>query len=164
MIPYVMHDKTVPGSNQKLVYTKNGMGIVIDLNTVTRTDRLTKGTQHLKLEGDIIRGICDSDGVSEVYIITAKGYGKRCDLDDILTASKRKDNMARLTGLNDGDEVFRVLPVNDETSQTKIVFHMQSGEKKEVLCSDIEKTTRISKGKKLIGVKRGDAIMKIKLN
>lgn len=159
-----IHDQSIPGDNQKLVYTKNGMGIVIDLNNVTVTDRLTKGTQHLKLDGDVIRGIMDSDGISEIYIITAKGYGKRCALDDILNASKRKDNMTRLTGLNDGDEVFRVIPVNEDTQQTKIVFHMQSGEKKEVLCSDITCTTRISKGKKLIGVKRGDSIMKIKLN
>lgn len=158
-----LHNKSVPGDNHKLIYTKHGMGIVIDLNTVTRTDRLTKGVRHLKLDGDVIQGICDSDGVSELYIITNKGYGKRCDLDDILTASKRKENMARLTGLNDGDEVFRILPVNEETLQTKIIFYMQSGEKKEILCSEIEKTTRVSKGKKLIGVRRGDSIVKIKL-
>lgn len=159
-----IQDKSVSGNNQKLIYTKNGMGIVINLDYVNQTDRLTKGTQHLKLENDVIQGICDADGVSEVYVITAKGYGKRCDLDDILTASKRKDNMARLTGLNDGDEIFRVLPVTEETNNSKIVFQMQSGEKKEVLCSDIEKTTRISKGKKLVGVRRGDAIMKIKIS
>lgn len=159
-----VYDKSKPETSQKLIYTKNGMGIVISLEYVNETDRLTKGTQHLVLGDDVIQGICDSNGVSEIYVITTKGYGKRCDLDDILTASKRKDSMARLTGLNDGDEVFRVLPVTTETEQSKIVFHMQSGERKEVLCSDIEKTTRISKGKKLIGVRRGDAIMKIKIN
>lgn len=159
-----LHNTEVDGDSHKLIYTKNGMGLVIDLHSVTRTDRLTKGVRHLKLDGDDIRGVCNADGVSEIYILTMKGYGKRCDLDDILKASKRKQDLSRLTGLNDGDEVFRILPVNNETDQTKIVFHMQSGEKKEILCSDIVKTTRVSKGKKLIGVKRGDSIVKIKLN
>ena len=158
-----IYDTKVDGDNHKLIYTKQGMGIVIDLNYVTVTDRLTKGTQHLKLNDDIIQGICDADGVSEIYIITTKGYGKRCDLDDILTASKRKDDMTRLTGLNDGDEVYKILPVTSETEHSKIVFTMQSGEKKEVMCSDINKTTRISKGQKLVGVKRGDSIVKIKI-
>lgn len=159
-----IYDKSRPETRQKLIYTKNGMGIVIDLNYVNETDRLTKGVRHLKLDDDVIKGICDSDGVDEIYVITEKGYGKRCNLDDILTASKRKDNMARLTGLNDGDSVFKILPVTDETEHSKVIFHMQSGEKKELLCSDIEKTTRISKGKKLIGVRRGDAIVKIKIS
>ena len=159
-----IYDKSKPETRQKLIYTKNGMGIVIDLTHVNETDRLTKGVRHLKLDDDTIRGICDSDGVDEIYVITEKGYGKRCNLDDILTASKRKDNMVRLTGLNDGDSVFKILPVTDETEKSTIAFHMQSGEKKEILCSDIEKTTRISKGKKLVGVRRGDAIMKIKIN
>lgn len=158
-----IYDKNILGNNQKLIYTKNGMGIIVDLNNVTTTDRLTKGTQHLRLNEDIVQGVMDSNGISEIYIITTKGYGKQCDLDDILNATKRKDNMSRLTGLNDGDEVFRILPVNPDTEQTKIIFHMQSGKKKEMLCADIVKTTRISKGKKLIGVKRGDSIMKIKL-
>lgn len=159
-----IYDKSKPETRQKLIYTKNGMGIVIDLQYVNETDRLTKGTRHLKLDDDDIRGICDSDGVNEIYVITEKGYGKRCNLDDILTASKRKDNLSRLTGLNDGDVVFKVLPVTEDTENSKIVFHMQSGEKKEVLCSEIEKTTRVSKGKKLIGVRRGDSIVKIKIN
>lgn len=159
-----IYDKSKPETRQKLIYTKNGMGIVIDLDSVNETDRLTKGLRHLKLDDDVIKGICDSDGVDEMYVITEKGYGKRCNLDDILTASKRKDNMARLTGLNDGDSVFKILPVTEDTEKSTIVFHMQSGEKKEILCSDIEKTTRISKGKKLIGVRRGDAIVKIKIN
>lgn len=158
-----IYDRSRPETRQKLVYTKNGMGIVIDLDTVNQTDRLTKGTQHLLLDTDDIAGICDADGVDELFIITEKGYGKRCTLDDILTASKRKDNMARLSSLNEGDSIFGVLPVTEQTEHSKITFHMQSGEKKEVLCSDIEKTTRISKGKKLIGVKRGDAIIKIKI-
>lgn len=158
-----LYDASASDSNKKLIYTKNGMGIIIDPKYVNQTDRLTKGTRHLKLEDDVIQGVCDAEGVNEVYVVTTKGYGKRCDLDDILQATKRKDNMIRLTGLNEGDEVFRILPVTEETSQSKIVFHMQSGEKKELLCSDIVKTTRISKGKKLVGVRRGDAIMKIKI-
>lgn len=148
---------------QKLIYTKQGMGIVTNLNNINVTDRLTKGTRYLKLnDGDVVKGVCDAT-TDQVCIITEKGYGKVCDLDEIFNSTKRKADMIRLTGLNDGDEVKMILPVDEVFNQSKIRVYLQSGEKKEIDATDIKKTTRISKGQKLIPVKRGDAIIRIKI-
>ena len=79
-------------SSQALVYTTNGYGISIDLmEGITTTDRLTKGGQYLKLDdNDSIAGVCIvSDSVTDenIFVITKKGYGKVCGLDDIFKTS-----------------------------------------------------------------------------
>ena len=70
--------------------------------------------------------------------------------------------MIRLTSLSDGDEVFRIIPADSLFDHAKFVVHMAQGGKIELAGSDIKETTRISKGYKLIPVKRGDSIVRIR--
>lgn len=154
------------GSSQALVYTTNGYGISIDLmEGITTTDRLTKGGQYLKLDNDdSIAGVCVvSAGVSneKIFVITKKGYGKICGLDDIFKTSKRRADMIRITSLHDGDAVFKIDSV-DDIAHTRYVCHSQSGQKVNIDTKDLQVSTRLSKGTKLVPVKRGDAIFKIK--
>ena len=84
-------------------------------------------------------------------------------LDDIFRTSKRRADMIRLTGLEDGDSVFKIIPIEDHDTR-KVTCILQSGEKVEIALADVKTTTRISKGFKLVPVKRGDAIIKVKLS
>lgn len=145
----------------RLIYTKKGMGLIVDLKHVTTTARVTKGTTHLALDDDEVAGVCAAN-TDRVFILTTKGYGKLCALDSILTAKKRKADMIRLTSLSDGDEVFRIIPADSLFDHAKFVVHMAQGGKIELAGSDIKETTRISKGYKLIPVKRGDSIVRIR--
>ena len=70
--------------------------------------------------------------------------------------------MIRITSLHDGDDVFRIMPIPSQ--DTDITVHLRSGEKKEFSVKDIEKLTRLSKGKKLVPVRQGDSIYRIKLS
>lgn len=153
-------------SSQALVYTTNGYGISIDLmEGITTTDRLTKGGQYLKLDdNDSIAGVCIvSDSVTDenIFVITKKGYGKVCGLDDIFKTSKRRADMIRLTSLHDGDTVFKIDRI-DNLNNTKYTCYSQSGQKVNIDIKDLPVSTRLSKGTKLVPVKRGDAIFKIK--
>lgn len=153
---------TEPKSTTKrLIYTKKGMGLIIDLKTVAVTARMTKGTTHLSLNNDEICGVAESD-CDEVCVITTKGYTKICALDDILTAKKKKADMIRLTSLVEGDEVFKILPAPIDFREGKLIIHMASGSKVEVEASEIRTSTRISKGFKTIPVKRGDSIVRVR--
>ena len=158
----VLYNEKSPSGRYALIYTTKGLGIVVELSNITITDRLTKGSQYLKLEeGDEIQGVCSTDDTkTELLIVSTKGYAKFCDLDDIFKTNKRRANMIRLTGLNDEDSVFKMIPW--DKSYKKIQCLLQSGTKVDLLPDDIMKTTRVSKGKKAIPVKRGDAILKIK--
>ena len=151
-----------------LIYTTNGYGIAIEINNgVTTTDRLTKGSQYLKIDdNDSIAGVCIiEDGMfnDNIFVLTKKGYGKVCGLDDIFKTSKRRADMIRLTSLHDGDTVFKIDRI-DNTSKVKYSCHLQSGQKVDININDLQVSTRLSKGTKLVPVKRGDAIFKIKKN
>lgn len=149
--------------NQQLVYTKDGFGISINMENVTIQDRLTKGTQHLKLiDGDVVKSVAQLSLDDDIFVLTSKGYGKICELASIFEASKRKQDMIRITSLHEGDEVFRIIPIDEE--HTAVTVYLQSGEKKELSLKDIEKLPRLSKGKKLVPVRQGDSIYRIKIN
>lgn len=144
-----------------LIYTTNGNAISVNMVNVEMTDRLTKGTRYLAVsEEDAIQGICEVESGGSVLVITSKGYAKICETDDIFKTTKRRADMIKITTLNEGDSVFRIIPVTDKMK--KIVCYLQSGEKVEVHIKDINTTTRISKGSKTIPVKRGDAIVRLK--
>lgn len=157
---YDMEDNT---DVQQLVYTKNGFGISVNMSNISIQDRLTKGVKELKLDGDdVTRGVTPVSLSGDVFVLTTKGYGKICELASIFEASKRRQDMVRITSLHDGDEVFKIIPVPDE--DTTITVYLRSGEKKEFSVKEIEKLPRLSKGKKLVPVRTGDSIYRIKLD
>lgn len=146
-----------------LIYTNDGMALSMDLNNVSLTERMTKGSNFLKLEdGQFVQGVSEVIG-TKLLIVTLKGYCKICDYDDILKTSKRRAAMMRITGLNEDDFVFQVISLSTMERIKKFSCLMKSGEKVEVSIDDIPNTTRVSKGKKLIPVRRGDSIIKLKL-
>lgn len=150
--------------NERLVYTKNGMGIILRLSMTPSTGRLTKGHRVIKFEGDDeVQGVCVSRSVHEVCVITKKGFAKVIEMDDALKATKRRQTMLELTRLNDGDEVFKVIPMNNVLFESTLVFQMQSGEKTEVPVNTIKVLTRHAKCAKVAPVRRGDSIIRIRV-
>ena len=142
-----------------LIYTEQGLGIAIDLQTIPYTERVSKGGNYLKLEnGDIVKGVSDITE-DRLFVLTSKGYGKICEMDDIFKTSKRRAAMIKLTGLSDDDKVLKIMP---HTDGGKYIFVLQSGERVEVNKNEIVTTTRVSKGKKIVPVKKGDSIIKIR--
>lgn len=149
-----------------LMYTKSGLGITMDLQQIPETNRQTIGSNFLKLESDdVVIGTCpidESNDIQYILVITVKGKAKICVVSDVLKTSKRRQDMIRLTSLDDGDSVFKIIPIDIDNTKS-ISVAMQSGDKKIVDMSEIKTTTRLSKGFKVIPVKRGDSIIKIKL-
>lgn len=151
--------------NERLIYTKEGLGIILKLSLCPSTGRLTKGQKVMKLtKSDDVVGACVSKGVKEVCIITKKGYAKIVELDDAFIATRKRQNMLALTRLHDGDEVLKVLPIAKGFYESTLVLYMQSGEKTEIDTTEIKKATRNSKCFKVAPVRRGDSIIRVRVN
>ena len=148
-------------ADKQLIYTNTGYGISISMDMIPTQDRATKGSQYLKLDNsEVVRGVSKTTLTEDVLVVTTKGFCKRCELATIFETTKRRANMVKLTGLNEDDSVFKVIPLSDEYEYA--TFHLKSGDKKKLhLKMDIPKLPRLSKGKKLVPVKLGDAIYKV---
>lgn len=149
---------TLVGDDRKstLVYLNNGYGMIIDLDNINVTGRVSKGFNHVKApEGAFIQGICDGD-IDTILIMTKKGYGKLCRLSDVDQARK-KDDLTRLTSLNDDDEVIFIKAV-----EPRDVIRVTYEDKYiDMNINDIPTETRLSKGSKIVPVKRGTNIIKV---
>lgn len=149
---------------ERLIYTKQGKGIILDLATAKSIGRLGKGQRIIQLDdSDEVQGLCISNGITELCIITKKGYGKIVALDDAFYMSKRKQTMLELTRMVNGDEVLCVYPITREFYNETLVFVMQSGSKSEILTTDIRTAARHAKPFKIAPVRRGDSIIRIKI-
>lgn len=150
--------------NERLVYTKKGLGIILKLSIVPSTGRLTKGQRVMKLDpDDEVVGVCTSKGVKNVLVVTKKGFAKIVELDDAFIATKKRQNLLALTRFNDGDELFMIHPIGKGFYQYKLVFYMQSGDKTEIKTDSIKVASRNSKCFKVAPVRKGDSIIRLKL-
>ena len=157
-------DLLIDSDNERLIYTKNGDGIILKLSMSPSTGRLTKGQRILNLQNDEVVGLSASKGIKELCIVTKKGYAKIVELDDIFYASKKRQAMLSLTRLVGGDEVIKVHPITKGFYDSKLVVQLQSGEKKEIPTTEIKLLPRNAKPAKLIPVKKGDSIIRIRMN
>lgn len=150
--------------NERLVYTKKGLGIILKLSNAPSTGRLTKGQRVMKLDpDDEVVGVCTSKGVKNVLVVTKKGFAKIVELDDAFIATKKRQNLLALTRFNDGDELFMIHPIGKDFYQYKLVFYMQSGDKTEIETDSIKVASRNSKCFKVAPVRKGDSIIRLKL-
>jgi len=151
--------------NERLIYTKKGFGIILRLSLSPSTGRKTKGQKVMKIDADDeVQNACINRGVKEVCIVTKKGFAKIVELDEAFMATKKRQTMLELTRLNDGDEVFKIIPMNDKLYNSTMVFQMQSGDKTEVDISAIKVLSRHAKCAKVAPVRRGDSIIRIRIN
>jgi len=150
--------------NERLIYTKAGFGIILRLSMTPSTGRNTKGQRVMALaDGDEVQNACVNRGIHEVCIITKKGFAKIVELDSAFNATKKRQAMLELTRLNDGDEVFKVIPMTDKLYQSTLTFQMQSGDKTDVEVSSIKVLSRHAKCAKVAPVRRGDSIIRIRV-
>lgn len=150
--------------SERLVYTKNGLGIILRLSNIPSTRRLTKGQRIMKINSDDeMMGVCTSKGIKELLVVTKKGNAKIVELDDIFIATKRRQEMLCLSRLVDGDEIFKIHPITKGFYESKLVFYMQSGTHTEIDTNTIKVAARNSKCFKVAPVRKGDSIIRIKL-
>ena len=91
-----------------------------------------------------------------ILALTQKGLCKKCTLETFKTMN-RADKPLRIITLDDNDELFSIQTIKG--TETFDVF-MKNGIEV-IKTEDVLELPRLSKGKKLIPVKKGDLIVKL---
>jgi DNA gyrase subunit A len=75
--------KTSSGSNDILIFTREGMGIRFKESDLRSMGRDTQGVRGIKLrEGDqVVAAVSNNEG-DEVLLLTSRGYGKRTEMEE----------------------------------------------------------------------------------
>jgi DNA gyrase subunit A len=113
--------RTSNGSNEILIFTKNGMGIRFKESDLRSMGRGTQGVRGIKLrDGDrVVSAVSNIDG-EEVLLLTGGGYGKRTSMEEFRRQSrggfgvkafkitKVRGNLVDARAVRKDDEVFLI--------------------------------------------------------
>ena len=150
---------TVLGDKDVVVYTDCGVGVRINTDTIKETSRTSIGVKALDLQNDEI--VVGASLVNEqdrlLFMLTNKGNGKKCSLATFATMD-RNSKPLKLIGLAEGEKL-QILEsvVGDETFKVFL-----KGQVETVNIQEVQELTRISKGTKLVPVRRGEVIIDIR--
>lgn len=152
--------KMLSGDKDIIVYSDKGMGVRFNTANITETGRMSRGSMSMQLaDNERIIGM-DILGPKDKYlfILTDKGSAKKCTLETFGVQGRNgksarivtvgKDDNIKLIRTVRGDEKFRIFTKNEMLDIS--------------VKDDVVELPRLSAGRKLIGVKRGDGIINIK--
>lgn len=122
--------RTSSGTNDILIFTKNGMGIRFKESDLRSMGRSTQGVRGIKLrDGDeVVSAVSNIDG-DEVLLLTAGGYGKRTAMEEFreqarggigvkaFKITKVRGNLVDARAVRKDDEVFLISTAGVGTRQ-----------------------------------------------
>jgi len=151
--------KMLIGTKDILVYTNKGFGIRFSSDAVKETNRMSIGVKAIDLtEDEFVIGM---DIVNEkdtsIFVLTNKGTGKRSTLETFPTM-ERAGKSLRIISLEDGEEAIIMRTVKGKEKFK--VFLKNSIE--EIDVEKVPELPRLSKGRKLVPVAKGNVIIDIK--
>jgi DNA gyrase subunit A len=152
--------KTLVGDKDIVVYSDDGMGTRFNSSEITETGRMSVGVLSMPLnDGEGIIGLDILNNKDKfLLVITNKGFAKKCDLSTFETKG-RNSKALRLVTVDDNDSVNLIRTIRGD--ETFNVF-TTSG-KETISCKDdVVTLPRLSKGRKLIAVKRSDVLIGIR--
>lgn len=151
--------KVLVGDKDILVYTNKGFGVRFPSSEIRETNRMSMGVKAIELSED--EEVIGMDIVNEkdkyLFCLTNRGTGKKCTLDTFKTMS-RASKPLRITSLEDNEEVILIRTVR---GNEKFKVYLKNSIE-EINIGDVIELPRLSKGRKLIPVPRGEVIIDIK--
>ena len=151
--------RLLAGDKDVVVYTNTGFGVRFNSSEIKETSRMTVGVKALPLgDNETVIGMdIISDKDKYLFALTKKGIGKKCTLDNFITMGRNAKPLRIITVDNNDDiELIRTVRGNE-----KFKVYLTSGIE-EIDVEEVIELPRLSKGKKLIGVRKGDTIINIK--
>ena len=152
--------KVLAGDRDVVVYTNTGRGVRFNTSEITETGRMSIGTMCIDSDGDETIIGMDILNPKDKYllVITNKGYCKKCTLDTYGSMS-RKSKPLRIVTLDTDDSINIIRTIRGD----EIIKVFMTNETVGIdVSADIPELPRVSKGRKILPVKRGNAIMNIR--
>ena len=149
--------KIVSGDPNVIIYTDRGFGNRKSLADIKETNRLTMGSKVIKLEeGESVIGYDVIDKKDKgIFVLTNKGNGK---VSELKTFPLTNGESLRITSLAEGEYISCIKTVKG--NEKFKVFMKNTTE--EINIEDLPVLPRLSKCKKIIGVRRGEVIIDVK--
>lgn len=151
--------KLLTGDKDIVVYTSKGFGVRFNSSEVKETSRMSVGVKSMELaEDEFVIGMdLVHDNDKYLFALTTKGTGKKCTMSTF-TTMERNSKPLRLITLESGEELLTVKTVKGEE-----VFKAYLKNSIETIAiEEVPELPRLSKGKKLIPVRKGEQIIDIK--
>lgn len=147
------------GDKDLLIYTNKGFGVRFSSGDIRETNRMSIGVKSIDLaKGECVIGM---DIVNEkdkfLFVLTNKGTGKKCTLENFITMD-RASKPLRIISLDSEEEVILIKTVK---GTEKYKAYLKSSIE-DINIENVMELPRLSKGRKLIGVRKGDVIIDIK--
>jgi DNA gyrase subunit A len=142
-----------------LVYTNKGFGIRFPINTVKETNRMSIGVKALDLtKNEVVIGMdIVNDKDKYIFVLSNKGNGKKCTLDAFKTMDRAGKSL-RITALESDEEVMLMRTVK---GNEKFKAYLKSSIE-DINIEEVLELPRLSKGKKILPVRKGENIIDIK--
>jgi len=152
--------KVMAGDKDILVYTNKGFGVRFSSTEIRETNRMSIGVKALDMNDpdEIVIGM---DIVNEkdkfLFALTNKGTGKKSTLSTFKTMD-RASKPLRIISLEDDEEVILIKTVK---GNEKFKAYLKNSVE-EIDIESVPELPRLSKGRKLIPVRKGEVIIDIK--
>lgn len=151
--------KVVVGDKNMLIYTSKGFGLAFNSSEIKETNRLSIGIKALPMGDD--EKVIGMDLLSSTdryfFALTSKGNGKKSPMDTF-KLSERNAKPQRIISLNDGEEIVKINTVfGDELYKVYL-----KGSVETIDIKDVIELPRLSKGRKLIPVRKGETIIEVR--
>lgn len=149
--------KIVSGNPNVIIYTDKGFGNRKSLEDIKETNRLTMGSKVIKLEdGESVIGYDVIDKKDKgIFVLTSKGNGK---ISELKSFPLTNGESLRITSLSEGEHISCIKTVKG--NEKFKVFMKNTTE--EINIEELPVLPRLSKCKKIIGVRRGEVIIDVK--
>jgi len=151
--------KLLAGDKNVVIYTNKGFGVRISSTEIKETSRMSIGVKAIEMGLD--EEVIGMDIVNEkdkyLFCLTNKGTGKKSSLDTFAVMD-RNSKPLRLVTL-DADEDLMLVRVVKGNEVYKAYL---KNTVEEIKLQDVIELPRLSKGKKLIPVRKGEVIIDIK--
>lgn len=150
--------KLLVGDKDVLLYTDKGYGVRFNSANIKETSRMSIGVKGIDLsDHEYVIGM---DIVNEndkyLFALTNKGFGKKCTLNTFRTMD-RNSKPLRIISLDDEQVTLIKTIKGNETFKV----YMKNGMEM-IDMNDVLELPRLSKGKKLVKVPKGETIIDIK--
>lgn len=151
--------KLMVGTKDILIYTNKGFGVRFSSDMVKETNRMSIGVKAIDLNSDeVVIGMdIINDKDTRIFSLTNRGTGKTSTLDNFQTMD-RASKPLRITTLEDDEEVILIKTVK---GKERFKVYMKNGIE-EINIADVMELPRLSKGRKLVNVLKGNMIIDIK--
>lgn len=152
--------KVIDGDQDVLVYTHTGLGGRFSTSEIRESNRMSVGVKSLDIE-EGVEQIIGMDIVNPldkyIFVLTSKGFGKKCTLETF-TAIQRNTKPYKIITLSPQDAITKVVLVKGTETYTAFL----SDASHDIIIDDVDEMPRLSKGKKLVPVRKGVNIIDIK--